>query len=395
MKPGFQQAGTESAGSPHPALARTLVLRQPEVVALGEGSALECPAYLRSRSLRRLLLVSSASAGAALAPLRQALASEGIDVVDAPPVGPEPAAEDFAPWLERVRGEDFDSVAGAGGGSVLDVAKLAAALARSPQPLQEAYGIGRLAGRALPLLCLPTTAGTGAEASPNAILLDRACAMKRAVISPHLVPDAAFVDPLLGRTVPPPVTAASGLDALTHCIEVYVNLQAHPLVDIVALEGIRLIGRHLLRAVRDGHDREARSAMALGSYYGGLGLGPVNTAAVHALAYPLGGRFGVPHGAANGLLLPHVLRFNLPAAPGRHARVAEMLGAGHTAEAAADFVEVLVRDCGIPRRLSDWGIPRAELPAMAASALEVVRLLRNNVRPMTAADALQIYEDAY
>ncbi len=185
----------------------------------------------------------------------------------------------------------------------------------------------------MPLVCLPTTAGTGAEVSPNAILLDEADELKKGVVSPHLVPDAAFVDPLLTISVPPAVTAATGLDALTHCIEAYANKFAHPIVDIYALQGIKLISANLVRAVRNGGDIEARAALSLGSLYGGLCLGPVNTAAVHALAYPLGGRFHIAHGVSNALLLPHVLRFNFSAAPERYAEISAALGVARNGSA--------------------------------------------------------------
>jgi alcohol dehydrogenase class IV len=294
-----------------------------------------------------------------------------------------------------------EAVVGIGGGSAIDQAKLLAALVPGRQAVGDAFGIDRLEGQRLPLVCLPTTAGTGAEVSPNAILLDESDQAKKGVVSPHLVPDAAFVDPLLTRSVPPAVTAATGLDALTHCIEAYTNKFSHPLVDLYALQGIRLIGANLLRAVRDGSDREARAHMALGSLYGGLCLGPVNTAAVHALAYPLGGRFHVAHGVSNAVLLPEVIRFNLPAAVQRYAEVAVALGAGTEGspeEIAARGVEILGRlsqDCRVPQRLSELGVPRDAIPSLAQAAMQVTRLLKNNPRPMNEHEAMQIYEASY
>ncbi len=200
-----------------------------------------------------------------------------------------------------------------GGGSAMDVAKLVAALLDGRQQIGEVFGIGKLAGRSTPLACVPTTSGTGSEVSPIAIVQDSADGLKKGVISPYLVPDAAFVDPLLTLGMPPAVTASTGIDALTHCIEAYANRQAHPLVDTWALEGIRRIARSLPAAYADGRNVAARTDVALGSMYGGMCLGPVNTAAVHALAYPLGSDFGVAHGTSNAVLLEHVLEFNLPA----------------------------------------------------------------------------------
>jgi len=265
----------------------------------------------------------------------------------------------------------------------------------------DVWGIGKLESRSLYLACLPTTAGTGSEVSTNAILLDEAEGLKKGVISPHLVPDAAYVDPALTFSVPPPVTAATGMDALTHCIEAYANVNAHPMTDLLALEGVRLIGSNLRHVVANGLDAAGRSAVALGSVYGGLCLGSANTGAVHALAYPLGGEYHVPHGVANAVLLPHVLRFNLQAAPERYAQVAAALGVAvepDTVAMARKGVERLAelsRACGIPQSLSDLGVPRSAVESMARSAMTVTRLLKNNVRPLTETDAVGIYGEAF
>src|ERR1041385_1027232 len=303
-----------------------ITLLQPPRVVFGDGCAPQCAEFFKQRGVRRVLLVSSASVFPALDPVRRALEQAGISVVPAPAVRPEPTLADFETVLRVARAESVDAVLGIGGGSPLDVAKLVAALARSSEAITDVFGVNLLRGRELCLVCAPTTSGSGSEVSPNAVLLDEADLMKRAVISPHLVPDAAFVDPSLTLSLPPAVTAATGLDALTHCIEAFANKFSHPAVDVYALQGIRLISKNLLRAVRNGADAEARANLALGSLYGGLCLGPVNTAAVHALSYPLGGRFHVAHGVSNAVLLPGVLRFNLVAAPERYAEVAVALG---------------------------------------------------------------------
>jgi len=307
----------------------------------------------------------------------------------------------FAGVLAAARAAGIDGVLGIGGGSVIDVAKLVAALTNGGQTVAEVFGINRLLSRDLPLACLPTTAGTGAEVSPNAILLDTADELKKGVVSPFLVPDAAFIDPLLTLSVPPAVTAATGLDALTHCIEAFANKFAHPITDVYALQGVRLIATHLLRAIENGADVEARAALSLGSLYGGLCLGPVNTAAVHALAYPLGGRFRIAHGVSNALLLPHVMRFNFSAAPERFAEIAVALGrprqssAHSQAENGVQWLTQLSRDCGVPQTLSELNIPSAAIPSLARSAMQVTRLLQNNLRPLAETDAIGIYEAAY
>jgi len=313
----------------------------------------------------------------------------------------EPGRADFEKVLEVARQAGADAVIGLGGGSAMDLAKLVAALIDGRQDIMEVQGVGLLKGRSAWLACIPTTAGTGSEVSPIAILLDEDALLKKGVVSPFLVPDAAYVDPELTLTVPAAVTAATGLDALTHCIEAYANRFAHPMVDTFALEGIRLISGSLLRAVRTGDDLAARTDMARGSLYGGLCLGPVNTAAVHALAYPLGGEFHIAHGISNALLLPHVLAFNLPSATERYAKVAEALncdGSGSreaVARRGLDHVRTLSEDCGIPLRLSLHGVTRDAIPRMTDGAMTVTRLLERNVRPVTWDDACRIYEEAY
>jgi alcohol dehydrogenase len=378
-----------------------VTLLQPPRIVVGDDCAPQCAEFLARLGIRRALLVTSTPVLPTLGGVLAALETENIAVIHAAPVDSEPTCGMFARMLAAAREENIEAVLAIGGGSAIDVAKLIAALARGTQDITEVFGINLLASRALPLVCLPTTAGTGAEVSPNAILLDESDELKKGVVSPHLVPDAAFIDPLLTLTVPPAVTAATGLDALTHCIEAYANKFAHPAVDVYALQGIRLIATHLERAVRDGRDVEARAALALGSYYGGLCLGPVNTGAVHALSYPLGGRFHIAHGVANSLLLPHVIRFNAPAAPERYAEVALALGVepgentAATAERGVETLARLSRDCGVPQTLSEIGIPRDAIPAMAKSAMQVQRLLKNNLREVTEADAVAIYEAAY
>lgn len=379
----------------------TITLLQPTRIVFGNGCASQCVDSLAQRGAKRVLLMTSKSVHPHLESIVAALRSAGMQVVEARFVPAEPTVKFFEAAIAEVRKNQIDSVLAIGGGSVIDVGKLVAALADGRQPINEIFGVNLLVGRALPLVCLPTTAGTGAEVSPNAVLLDEADELKKGIVSPHLVPDAAYVDPLLTVSVPPDITAATGMDALTHCIEAYANKFAHPIVDVYARQGIRLISKNLRQAVRDGRDIEARVAVALGSLYGGLCLGPVNTAAVHALAYPLGGRYRISHGVSNALLLPHVLRFNCSAAPQRYAEIStalDVMGNGSaltTAEHGIDFLSQLSRDCGVPQKLAKLNVPRDAIPELAHSAMSVTRLLKNNLRPLTEADAESIYEAAY
>src|ERR1043166_6992925 len=207
---------------------KAVTLLHPPRIVLGTGCAENCVPLLKERGFRRVLVVSSTPVLPTIAPLLSRLTEAGLSLVQSPAVDAEPAIPTFESVLNVARSEKVDAVVGVGGGSAMDVAKLAAALARGRQRVQEVFGINLLHGRELFLICLPTTAGTGSEVSPNAILLDEADQLKKGVVSPHLVPDAAYIDPLLTLTVPPSVTAATGLDALTHCIEAFANKFAHP-----------------------------------------------------------------------------------------------------------------------------------------------------------------------
>ena len=380
---------------------RCVLLQRPPQILFGDGASGELAANFSARGLRHCLVITSPSVHRLFEYRLAELRAGGLRVTVFDGVRPEPTLADFDACLGFARLQHLDGILGVGGGSVLDVAKLAAALIGGRQQIHEAFGTGQLSGRRIFLGCVPTTSGTGSEVSPNAVLLDVEARMKKAVISPHLVPDLACVDPLLTHSLSPALTAATGMDALTHCIEGFANRNAHPAVDLHALEGIRLIGRHLLDAVVDGSNAAARAAVAFGSLQGGLCLGPVNTAAVHALSYPLGCEFGIGHGLANALLLPHVMRWNLPAAPDRYARIARALGveakADHlgTARAGVERLAEMLAACPVPQRLSELGVPERALPDLARSALTVKRLLKNNPRPVSEEDALAIYRAAF
>ena len=294
-------------------------------------------------------------------------------------------------------------VIGFGGGSSLDVAKLAALLAASNQPLAEAYGIGNAQGPRLPLVLVPTTAGTGSEVTPISIVTTGA-SEKMGVVSPLLLPDMALLDPELTLGLPAHVTAATGIDAMVHAIEAYasVNANNNPISRALAVEALGLMGRMLLRAVQKPDDLEARTGMLLGSMLAGQAFANSPVAAVHALAYPIGGHYKVPHGLSNALVLPHVLRFNAQVAPEAYAsllpHVFPDLPSMSVAEAALQFAESMAdlsRACGLEQGLRDMGIAREALPILARDAMNQTRLLVNNPRPVDEAAALKIYEAAW
>ncbi|MDB9764357.1 iron-containing alcohol dehydrogenase [Planktomarina temperata] len=294
-------------------------------------------------------------------------------------------------------------VIGFGGGSSLDVAKLAALLAASNQPLVEAYGIGNAQGPRLPLVLVPTTAGTGSEVTPISIVTTGA-SEKMGVVSPLLLPDLALLDPELTLGLPAHVTAATGIDAMVHAIEAYasVNANNNPISRALAVEALGLMGRMLLRAVQKPDDLEARTGMLLGSMLAGQAFANSPVAAVHALAYPIGGHYKVPHGLSNALVLPHVLRFNAQVAPEAYAEllphVFPDLPAMNVAEAAMKFAQGMAdlsQACGLEQGLREMGIAREVLPKLARDAMNQTRLLVNNPRPVDEAAAMQIYEAAW
>lgn len=373
----------------------------PGKLVFGNGTLMNLPEQIVNTGSEKAFIITIEPLLEGLQAFLAQLTSSGISYSINTGITQEPYYSDFEKLLTEAEATNPDIVIGIGGGSVLDVAKLVAALTGNRQPLAEITGIGLLKSRAKKLVCVPATSGTGSEVSPNAILIDDADDQKKGFISPYLVPDIVYVDPLLTISVPPAITAATGLDALTHCLEAYTNKFAQPFIDMHAFEGMRLIAENLVEAVKNGHNEEARSKVAMGSLLGGFCLGPVNTAGVHALSYPLGSMFHLAHGLSNALLLPYVMEFNMESAPARYADVAVALGCQResndidTAKKGIEKIRQLIEDCGIPARLSELSIPRETLPEMAKDALKIQRLLKNNPREIKEEDAIYIYNEAY
>lgn len=313
----------------------------------------------------------------------------------------EPTMDFLNASVERVRPDGSDVVVGIGGGSSLDTAKMVAAILVNGGKVQDYFGIDQISKRALPMICLPTTAGTGSEVTPNAIFTDTAATLKKGVVSPFLLPDVAIVDPQLTLSCPPGVTAATGMDALTHAIESYTSAKATPITDIYAVEAIRLISRSLRTAVFRGPDLAARTEMALGSMMAGVSLANAGVGAVHALAYPVGGKFGVPHGVSNSQLLPYVMEYNVQGNIQKFAEVARLMGepaAGLSTHEAARVVVAATRrlgeDIGIPMRMSHFKVTADAIPEMSQQAFNNRRLMDNNPRALTLEEVRAIYEKA-
>jgi len=380
---------------------RDITIRFPGQIVIGKNALLKLIDEVSIAGYTNVIVVTISPLLSKLQPVIQQLEAKGISVRVDTSIVQEPSFADFNTMLQSFNGVKADAVIGIGGGSVLDIAKLIAAQLDNTQTLNDIVGNGLLKQRRIKLICIPTTAGTGSEVSPNAILVDETDNQKKGIISPYLVPDVVIIDPALTVSLPPAITAATGLDALTHCLEAYTNLFAHPFIDMYAYEGMRLISENLVKAVTDGTDEDARTQLAIGSMLGGFCLGPVNTAGVHALSYPLGSMFHLAHGLSNALLLPYVMEYNMPASPARHAAVARALGCNsgetdeETATAGINKIKELIKQCGIPATLSAAGIDKSSIPQMAVDAMKITRLLKNNPRPINLEDAVAIYEAAY
>jgi alcohol dehydrogenase class IV len=299
---------------------------------------------------------------------------------------------------------NVQGVIGLGGGSSLDVAKLAALLSVGKERLIDIYGIANAKGPRLPLILVPTTSGTGSEVTPISIVTT-GTNEKMGVVSPVILPDIALLDPELTLGLPSHITAATGIDAMVHAIEAYTSASANnnPISRNLATEALRLMGSSLETAVHTGTDLNARSNLLLGSMMAGQAFANSPVAAVHALAYPIGGHFHVPHGLSNALVLPYVLRFNAEVAPKPYAEIAafafpdlaDITDERARAEGFCNAMADLSKRCGLQQTLREMDIPKDSLPKLANDAMNQSRLLVNNPREVTEADALSIYEAAW
>ncbi|AYC34717.1 iron-containing alcohol dehydrogenase [Pseudomonas cavernae] len=371
------------------------------------GAAVRLASLCREREAGSVLIVTDPGITrfGLLDAVLPGFAAEGVSVAVYDQVVADPPEATVRAAVEQAKALKAELIVGFGGGSSMDVAKLVALLAHPEcrQSLADIYGVGNAKGRRLPLIQVPTTAGTGSEVTQIAIITTGETT-KLGVVSPLLLPDLALLDAELTLGLPPAVTAATGIDAMVHAIEAYTTaLKKNPLSDLLAREALRLLAGNLHEAVHDGQNCAARQAMLLGACLAGQAFANAPVAAVHALAYPLGGHFHIPHGLSNALVLPHVLRFNAPVAAPLYAELAplllgERLQPGNAEQLTAQFIAELAAlnaRCGLPSRLRDAGVPEAMLAQLASDAMLQQRLLVNNPRAVTEADALAIYRAAY
>jgi alcohol dehydrogenase class IV len=366
----------------------------PRRLRFGRGISAELPAELRRLGCSRPLVVTDKGVAAAglVARVTEVLGRESLRHAVFDSTEPEPPFACVAAATASVRGTfDADAIVALGGGSVMDTAKLVAATLLDGRDAAALAGIGKVGRRPLPLICLPTTSGTGSEATPVAIFTDAATGTKMGVVDSCLVPDVVLLDPELTDLLPPFPTAAAGMDALVHALEAFIARTATPLARGLALEAARRIGPALPAACRDGTDRTARDSMLVGANLAGFAFANSSCCAVHALALPLGGRFHIVHGVATGCLVAETMRFNLPAIERDVAEFSAALGWGPMDPAEfPNRLASLATSLGLSRALASAAVPDDALQSLAKSAVSNRRLMDPNPREVTEADAVGI-----
>lgn len=368
------------------------------------GAALELAAECAALGIRRPMLVTDPGLVAIglVAPVQAALEAAGLSVLLFDQVREDPPEDTVLAAADLARDAGVDGVLAVGGGSSMDVAKVVAVLLGGEQALPDLYGVGMVKGGRLPLILVPTTAGTGSEVTPVAVITTGETT-KAGVSSPVLLPDVAVLDADLTLGLPPAVTAMTGVDAMVHAIEAYTSRhKKNPLSDDLAVNALKLLSGNIRAAVHEGSNRAARASMLLGACLAGQAFANAPVAAVHALAYPLGGHYHIPHGLSNSLVLPSVLEFNAPEAAGLYAELADVVvgepvsGSDEARTAAlVASLRQLIDDVQLPATLREAQVKESDLEMLAEDAMLQQRLLINNPRDVAYDDALAIYRNAY
>ena len=380
-----------------------LSFRSPNLILAGFGAAEKLGPEAKALGVGSALLVTDkgvADSGIAET-IKSILVKEGIGVEVFSQVKPEPDLACQDACIAVAREGKYDLIVGLGGGSAMDVASVTAVMLTNPGHVTDYVGADLIKKPGIATILLPTTAGTGAEVTPNAVLSDPAAKGKKVIISPYILPRIAIVDPYLHVSMPPSVTSATGMDALAHAVEAFTHFtKASVITDLFAKEAMVMISRSIRTAVAKGENLEARYDMAIGSLFAGIALANAGVNGVHALSYPLGVEYHVPHGVANGLLLPYVMEFNVIGNIPKFAMIARCLGEDveglpliDQAYAAAEAVKSILNDMKMAHSLTDLKIPEDAIPAMAKAAAANTRLLSVNPRAMTAADIEGIYRN--
>lgn len=369
-------------------LTSPIEMQFPPIVRFGDGTIKTLKDWVAQKGYKAPFVLADAANAGRLDLLGLENVTCFSDVV------PEPDIPNLNKAVEAAKG--CDVVIGFGGGSAMDLAKLVAVLVGQNCSFDDISGPHRALPRTVGLAQLPTTAGTGSEVGTRALVTNPETLSKVATESVHMLADLAIIDPALTMTVPARVTAATGVDAMAHCVEAFTSKRSHPIIDNYAMMGIELVGRFLKRAVEDGTDAEARTGLALAAFYGGVCLGPVNTTSGHAVSYPLGTRHKLPHGIANALIFPHTLAANAAVVPEKTDKVCQALGfEGGSNDAVLAGAKAFCESLGLDMQLRAYGVPEDDLAAMAEESHAIRRLLDWNPVDLSVADIEAIYRAAY
>jgi len=382
---------------------QSFTITQPTEIIFGTGQIKSLPDIVQKSGGTKPLLVidpglrSGGQDKSILSPLQK----NGIDFVIYDQIDPEPGLRLADKGTEIAKENGCDCVIGIGGGSAMDVAKAISILLTNGGHAVDYLGLGKISKPGVPKIMVPTSAGTGAEVTFTAVFINEETGSKGGMNGDPLYPDVAILDPELTLSLPPQVTATTGIDALTHALEAYTSIQAHPISEMYSIKAITLIAANIRAAYADGRNIRARENMLLGSLLGGKALAIAGVGLVHAMAYPLGGMFGIAHGLANAVLLPFVTRYNIIGNLEKHARLAGMLGQDvqglsprDAAEVTVEELHLLNRDLGIPSSLQALSIPADKFHEMAEIALTVARPVENNPRQPNVDDIVAIYQEA-
>ena len=384
--------------------SKTHVFYSPIKITVGLNSACEVAQQVKQFGGSRVLIVTDPGVVDAdlIAPIASSLDSGDIAYVVYKGVEPEPPSRVIDQGAEIFKAEGCDLVLGVGGGSSMDVAKGISILAANKGRILDYCGVDQVPRKGAPMILMPTTAGTGSEVTRVLILTDEEQNTKNVVFTPYALANAAIIDPALSLSMPPTVTADTGMDAMVHAIETYVSMNATVFSDILAERAIRLIADYLPVAWAKGSNTDARYHMSLAATLAGMAFGSGGLGAVHALAYPLGTEYHMAHGRTNAIMLPHVMRYNIPGSPVRYARIAELMGKDiegygtlEAAELAVEAILELLETIQVSCRVQDYGIPESDLPKLVAGGIKQARLFVPNPRDLDEEDVASIYRDAY
>jgi alcohol dehydrogenase len=369
-------------------------LHLPPIVHFGRGALAALGREARGFGDRALLVTDRGLAATGIVEqVAGVLREAGVEPQVFDGVEPNPTVAQVEAGLEAGAGREIRVVVSVGGGSAHDCAKVIALVAANGGEVRDYEGADRSPHRGLPMICVNTTAGSGADVSRYAVITDPSRQLKMIIADRHLMPRVAINDPLLTIGMPAAVTMASGLDALTHAVEAYTSTRASEVSSLYALRAVELVASDLERAVRDGSDLEAREGMMMASLLAGMAIDSASVGAVHAMAHQLGAVYDLPHGVCNGILLPFVVEFNEPAASAAYARIAAVFGGGATARRLSSLLRSLGDRVGLPRGLAGLGVDRARIPELAARAMTDM-CMATNPRPMTEADVARLFERA-